>query len=268
MMKSLENKTAAIFAANGEIASEVARAMAERGAHVYLSGRNPEAITRLAHEITEAGGSAEAYPADATDEQQTDRFLTHVVERRGRLDAVFNGIGLRAGEAAYGTPATQLPFEQFMMPLQTILGSQFLTARVAARHMVATGTPGTIILLTASLSRIKTPFMAGITAACAGIEGLTRSLAAEFGQTGIKAICLNATALVATRAIRETNAANARTAGVPEEQLAEGIRRSYLLGKSPEPRHIGALAAFLATDEGALLNSHVVDADFGAYNVI
>lgn len=267
-MKLLEDKIAVIFAANGEIASQVARAMAERGAYVYLSGRNQEAIKQLTQEIIKAGGKAKAYPTDATDEQQVDRFLTHVVEEQGRLDAIFNGIGLRAGEAAYGTPATRLSFKQFMMPLQTILGSQFLTARAAARHMTATGTPGTIIMLTASLSRIKTPFMAGITAACAGIEGLTRSLAAEFGSAGIKVICLNSTALVNTRAIRETNTANAQTAGVSEEQLAEGIRRSYLLGKSPDPRHIGAFAALLATDEGALLNSHVVDADFGTYNVI
>ena len=268
MMRSLENKTAAIFAANGEISSAVARAMAERGAYVYLSGRNLSAVSQLAEQITAAGGLAEVHRVDATDEQQIDSFLQNIVAERGAIDIVFNGIGLRVHEATYGTPATQLSFDKFMLPLHIILGSQFLTARVAARHMMATKSSGTIITLTASLSRIKIPFMAGITAACAGVEGLTRSLAAEFGPSGIKVICLNPTALVDTRTIRETNAANAQAAGVPEEQFAEQLRQGYLLGRSPSTQHIGTLAAFLATEEGALLNSHVVDADFGAYSVI
>ena len=267
-MKSLENKTAAIFAANGEIASAVAQALAERGAYVYLSGRSESAISRLTEEIISHGGQAEAHRVDATNEDEINTWVERIVAAKGSLDIVFNGIGLRASEAAYGTPATQLSLEKFMLPLQTILGSQFLTARVAARHMMTTHTPGTIITLTASLSRIKAPFMAGITAACTGIEGLTRSLAAEFGPNGIKVICLNPTALVDTRTIEETNAANAQTAGIPEEQFAAQLRQGYLLGHSPAVQHIGALAAFLATDEGALLNSHVVDADFGAYNVI
>lgn len=267
-MKSLANKTAAIFASNGEIASAVARAMAERGAFVYLSGRDMDAIARLAQEITEAGGRAETHSVDANKEQQVNAFLERIVAEQGRLDIVFNGIGLRASEAGYGTPTTQLSTEKFMMPLRCILGSQFLTARAAAQHMMASQTPGTIITLSASLSRIKMPCMAGITATCAGIEGLTRSLAAEFGRAGIKVICLNPTALADTRTIRETNAANAKTAGISEEQLAAGIQQGHLLGKSPATRDIGMLAAFLATEEGALLNSHVVDADFGTSSVI
>jgi len=267
-MMNLNNKVAVVFAANGAIASEVAKALAQHGAEVFLSGRNLDRLQLLADEINKNGGYAKAYTVDALDESQIDSFITEIVAEKYRLDVVFNGIGLRAAELDYGTPSTQLSFDKFMMALQTNLGSQFLTSRLAARHMMASGSRGTIITLTASLSRIKAPLMAGITAACAGIEGLTRSLAAEYGRSGIKVICLNPTALTDTRTIKETNELNAKAAGMQSEALLEQMKSNYLLGKSPETRDIGELAAFLASDTGALLNSHVIDADFGTFNVI
>jgi NAD(P)-dependent dehydrogenase (short-subunit alcohol dehydrogenase family) len=267
-METLKNKVAAVFAANGEIAREVAKAFARNGAYVFLSGRNPEKIEELAKEIEHEGGHCEAHQVDVTDEKAIDKHLKHIVSKKAKLDVVFNGVGLRAADAGYGTPASELSFNQFMKPIELHVGSQFITSRLAAKYMMKTGIRGTIITLTASLSRIKTPFMAGITAACTAIEGMTRSLAAEYGRAGIKVICLNPTALVDTRTIKETNAANAKTAGIPEEQFAEMLQQGYLTGQSPTTKDIGQLAAFLATETGALLNSHVVDADFGSMNVI
>ena len=267
-MENLENKVAVVFAANGAIASDVARAFAREGARVYLSGRNLKAVEKLAHEIHENGGIAFAYKVDAMNENEIERFVDKVIQETGTLDVAFNGIGLRAKDLQYGQPSTVLPFEKFMEALRVHLGSQFLTSRIAAKHMMKCNSPGTIITLTASLSRIKVPFMAGITAACSGIEGLTRVLSSEFGRAGIKVICLNPTALVETRTIKETNALNAKTVGIPEEVFEEQLRHGYLLGKSPSSKDIGKFAAFLATEVGGLLNSHIVDADFGAQSVI
>ncbi len=267
-MELLENKVATVFAANGAIAREVSIALAQNGATVFLSGRNREAVEQLANEINRSGGTAKAYQADATNEEEIDAFLMKVVEEAGRLDIAFNGIGLRAQELQFGTPSTELPFEKFMEAQRVHLGSQFLTARAAAKHMMAARSAGTIITLSASLSRIKMPFMVGITAACAGIEGLTRVLAAEFGRAGIKVVCLNSTALVETRTIQETQQLNAQAIGIPEQVLAEQLQQGYLLGKSPSTQDIGKMVVFLATDTGALLNSHVVDADFGVQSVI
>ncbi|WKN40967.1 SDR family NAD(P)-dependent oxidoreductase [Tunicatimonas pelagia] len=268
MMELLENKVAAVFAANGAIAREVSFALAQNGATVHLSGRNLAAVKQLATEINQVGGTAIAHQVDATNESEIDAFLTKVVAETGQLDIAFNGIGLRAHELQLGTPSTELPFEKFKEALEVSLGSQFLTSRAAAKHMIAAKSAGTIITLSASLSRIKMPFMAGITAACAGIEGMTRVLAAEFGRAGIKVTCLNATALVDTRTIQETQQLNAKTIGISAQALGEQMKQGYLLGKSPSAKDIGKLAVFLATDTGALLNSHVIDADFGVHSVI
>lgn len=264
----LQNKVAALFSANGAIAREVAIEMAKEGALVYLSGRNMDEVKSLSNEILANGDFAKSFQVDATNEQEIDEFLRNIVEEHGKLDIVFNGIGIRAKEGGYGQPSTILPFETFMKPIQVHLGSQFLTSRIAAKYMQETKTEGTILLLTASLSRIKAPFMAGITAACTGIEGLTRTLATEFGMSGIKVICLNPTAMPETRTIKETTAENAKTIGIPEETMAEQMRDGGLLQKVLTTKDTAKVAAFLASDSGGALNSHVVDVDFGTANVI
>jgi NAD(P)-dependent dehydrogenase (short-subunit alcohol dehydrogenase family) len=134
--------------------------------------------------------------------------------------------------------------------------------------MIETQSQGTILTLTSSLSRSKIPFMAGVASASTAIEGLTRVLAAEYGMFGIKVICLNPTALAETRTIRETTHANAQTMGIPTEELAKQLSQGFLLQKIPTLNEVGNMAAFLVSDEGAVLNSHIVDVDFGTRTVI
>ncbi len=267
-MTNLKNKVAVVFAASGAIAGAVAKSFAQNGAKVYVSGRDLVAITALVEDIKQTGGWAKAHQVDAMNENEIDLYLQQIVEENGRLDIVFNGIGVRPSESDYGMYSTHIPFEQFMKPIQIHVGSQFLTSRIAAKYMMQCQSQGTILMLTASLSRLKLPFMAGITSACTAIEGLTRSLAGEFGQAGIKVICLNPTSLSETRTIQETNAASAKSMGIPHEALALMLSSQYLLKKSPTLKDVGETAAFLVSDAGAVFNSHVMDVDFGSMSVI
>lgn len=267
-MSNLKNKVAVVFAASGAIAGAVTKSLAEHGAKVYASARNINELEQLINEINKSGGNAQAAKVDAMNEMEIDDYLKKIVLAEGKIDILFNGIGIRPGSNGYGSPSVMLSFEHFMEPLRVHVGSQFLTSRLAARYMMETKTPGTIITLTASLSRLKIPFMAGISSACTAIEGLTRVLAAEFGPHGIKVICLNPTALQETRTIQETTNAVAKTMGVTIEQYNEMAAQRHLLGKGPSLQQVGELAAFMASDAGAILNSHIIDADYGTMSVI
>lgn len=264
----LENKIAVVFAASGAIAGAVAKAFATKGAKVYVTAKEHSAAENLANEINSKGGRAEALLADALNEAHIDTVFEKMVADNGKVDIVFNGIGIRPSQSQYGTPSTILTYENFLKPLTTIVGSQFLTSRAAAKFMAATKSAGTILTLTSSLSRSKIPFMAGVTSASTGVEGLTRCLAAEFGMMGIKVICINPTGMAETRTIQETSAANAATIGIPVEAFAAELSKGYLSGKSPSLYDVGNMAAFLVSDEGGVLNSHVVDVDFGYRSVI
>ena len=267
-MQNLKDKVAVVFAASGEIAGAVARSFSQHGAKVYVTARNLDAVKALANEITVSGGSAEAAKVDALNETDIDNFLKKVVADNGKLDTVFNGIGISYGEMGGRPPTMEANFEQFMAPMEKICGSQFLTSRVAAKYMTQTRSEGTILLLTASLSRTKLPNLAGITAASAAIEGLTRVMAAEWGAEGIKVICICSNALMETKRISGGIDASAKHLGIPLEQIVAQYKAFDILKTSPTLKHLGETAAFLASETGIAFNSHIVDVDCGKLNVI
>jgi NAD(P)-dependent dehydrogenase (short-subunit alcohol dehydrogenase family) len=267
-MNNLKDKVAVVFAASGEIAGAVARSFAQHGAKVYVTAQNLPAVAALAEEINANGGCAEAGKVNALNETEIDHYLQKVVADNGKLDMVFNGIGSYYKDAGSGTPTTVATFEQFLLPLQKICGSQFLTSRVAARYMIQSGSEGTILLLTASMSRTKTPNMAGFASACAAIEGLTRVMAAEFGQHGIKSICICSGAIMETKKISGMIHDFSRLAGVSTEQMTLHYTKHNILKSGPTLKQLGETAAFLCSANGIVFNSHVVDVDCGKLNLL
>jgi NAD(P)-dependent dehydrogenase (short-subunit alcohol dehydrogenase family) len=267
-MENLKDKVAVVFAASGEIAGAVARSFSQHSATVYVTARNLDAVKTLAREIKANGGHAEAAKVDALDEAEIDNFLKKVVSDNGKLDIVFNGIGVNYSEMGGRPPTTLATFEQFMAPMEKIVGSQFLTSRVAAKYMIQTRSEGTILLLTAALSRSKLSNLAGITAASAAVEGLTRVMAAEWGEEGIKVMCICAGALMETKRISGWIDAAAKQYGIPAEQLIAQYKAFDILKTGPTLKQIGETAVFLASATGIAFNSHIIDVDCGKLNIL
>ncbi len=267
-MTTLKDKVAVVFAATGDIAGAVAHSFAKHGAKVYVSGRDLTKVKALAEAIRREGGTAIAGKVDAMDEAEIEKLLKQVVTDNKRLDIVFNGIGLHGSEYGSDVPATDLPFQQFLRAFEVHCGSQFLTARAAARHMIASGSEGTILTLTAALSRGKFPNRAGLVTACTAIEGLTRAIAAEVGGHGIRVICLNATALADTTRIQESFVRYAKSAGMTPADIEARLGQQNILKSFITVQHVAETAAFLVSDMRATLNSHIVGVDGGKLNVI
>jgi len=123
-------------------------------------------------------------------------------------------------------------------------------------------------LLTAALSRSKFPNLAGITAASAAVEGMTRVMAAEFGGEGIKVICICSGALLETKRISGWIDASSKQLGIPAEQMVAQYKAFDILRTSPTLKQVGETAAFLASETGVAFNSHVVDVDCGKLNIL
>jgi NAD(P)-dependent dehydrogenase (short-subunit alcohol dehydrogenase family) len=100
--------------------------------------------------------------------------------RAGGIDVVFNAIGM---DDIQGTLLLDMPLDDFAQPVIKATRSQFLTARAAARQMVHQGS-GVILSITVAPS--PEPYHCGFGVACAAVEGLWRSLAAEVGSTLLK----------------------------------------------------------------------------------
>lgn len=267
-MKNLKDKVAVIFAASGDIAGAVARSFSQHGAKVYVTARNVDAVKELAQEINENGGRVETAKVDALNETEIDVFLKKVASDNGKLDVVFNGIGANYNEMGGRPLTTVATLDQFMAPIEKICGSQFLTSRVAAKYMMQTQSAGTILLLTAALSRSKLSNVAGITAASAAMEGLTRVMAAEWGVDGIKVICICPGAIMETKRISGWIDGVAQQYGVPVEQVVAQYKAFDILKASPTLKQVGDTVAFLASETGVVFNSHVVDVDCGKLNIL
>jgi NAD(P)-dependent dehydrogenase (short-subunit alcohol dehydrogenase family) len=259
----LEGKQAAVFGAGGSIGRAVATELAGQGARVLLSGQNVATVAGVADKITAAGGSAEAAKLDAgDDEAAVETYLRSVVNEAGRLDVAFNATGPRAGQYGNGKLAVDLPVDDFMVPLTSLVRSQFITARAAGRHM-ARQHSGVLLFLTGSPAKPHTPGATAIGAAFAAIENLAIHLALELGGSGVRAICLRSTGMPDTRTMHETF--GTRHGGdVVEEEIAKTFAERAMLGAAPHTADTARVLAFLASERARMMTGTVINASAGA----
>ena len=208
----LKDKVAVIYGAGGAVGGAVARAFTAEGAKVFLTGRLRAPVAALAEDIVSAGGSAEATEVDALEEQAVDEHLQSVIDRAGRVDISFNAIGI-PDTTIVGVPLVELEVEQFSLPITAYATSYFLTARLAARRMVANKS-GVIMTVTALPSRKGTPLNGGYGPAQAAKEALTRELSAELAPQGIRVVGLRPHGMPETSSLKEVFEAG-RTARPP-----------------------------------------------------
>jgi 3-oxoacyl-[acyl-carrier protein] reductase len=248
----LENKNAVIYGAGGSIGGAVARAFAGEGAKVFLAGRTVATLDRVAEEISAAGGEAETAPVDALDEKAVDQHADAVAERAGSIDVSFNAIG--HGDV-HGTPLLEMPFEDFVRPIDIAMRSLFLTARAAARHMVEQGS-GVILAITATTARLAIPQVGGTGITFDAIESLCRQWACELGPLGIRVAWLQTTGI--PEALADTGGLGpdygTGTAMTPQEHIA-WMQGKTMLRRLTTLAEVGNMAAFMASDRAGAMTA-------------
>lgn len=256
----LKNKNAVIYGAGGSIGHEVAQAFAREGARVFLVGRTLAKLDAVAKEIIAAGGSAETAQVDALDEQAVERHAGTVADKAGRIDVLFNAIGM---EDVQGTPLLDMSLEDFVHPVVTATRSQFLTARAVARRMVEKGS-GVLLTITAEPAREATANVGGFGVACEAIEGLWRSLAAELGPHGIRLVCLRSAGSPDTPDVQEVFKLHAKAAGVKLEEFLADVGSGTLLGRLPTVAEVANVATMMASDYASALTGTFVNVTCGS----
>src|SRR5215469_18123578 len=227
----LKDERAVVFGAGGSIGAAVARKFGAEGAEVFLAGRTESTLDAVTRQITESGGQASYAVIDTLDDSAVEEYLDRVVKQAGGIDIEFNATGPRIIEYGSGKPAADLPVAEFMVA-QTVLTSQFITARGAARRMVAQGS-GVIIFLTGSPARPHGPGASGIGAAFGGIENLTRTMALELNGTGVRVVCLRTAANPDTRTIQDTADTVSKMINRTKEQVLAELDQGTWLKGSP-----------------------------------
>jgi NAD(P)-dependent dehydrogenase (short-subunit alcohol dehydrogenase family) len=258
----LKNRIAVIYGAGGAIGGAVARAFAREGSTLFLTGRRLTSVDVVARDLVAAGGSAEAAEVDALDERAVDRHLQGVIEKAGRVDISFDAVGI-PNTKILGVPLVQLDVEQFSLPIATYTRSYFLTARMAARRMIANKS-GVIMTVTALHARTGIPLVGGYGPAMAAREALTRDLSAELAPHGIRVVGLRPQAMPESPTIRDAFEPRARALGMTWEQWQESLASRTHARRLMTLAELADVAVFMASDHASAMTGTIVNLTMGS----
>jgi NAD(P)-dependent dehydrogenase (short-subunit alcohol dehydrogenase family) len=258
----LKNRIAVIYGAGGAIGGAVARAFAREGSTLFLTGRRLTSVDVVARDLVAAGGSAEAAEVDALDERAVDRHLQGVIDKAGRVDISFDAVGI-PNTKILGVPLVQLDVEQFSLPIATYTRSYFLTARMAARRMIANKS-GVIMTVTALHARTGIPLVGGYGPAMAAREALTRDLSAELAPHGIRVVGLRPQAMPESPTIRDAFEPRARALGMTWEQWQESLASRTHARRLMTLAELADVAVFMASDHASAMTGTIVNLTMGS----
>lgn len=244
---SLTGKVALITGASRGLGFAMAQGLAEAGAQVFLNGRDAEILRRRARELESGGFAAAPLVFDITDTVASGRGLEKLLKQAGRLDILVNNVGQRDRRSLEA-----LEPEDFARLLQVDLVAAFALCRLVAPSM-KTNKWGRIInvtSITAALARVGDP---GYVAAKAGLEALTRALAADLGPHGITCNAISP-GFFAT----ETNQPM-----LDNPAVGPPYAKRVPLGRWGRPEEIAGAAVFLASDAASYVNGHTLIVDGG-----
>ena len=246
----LEGRNAIVYGGGGAIGEAIGAAFAREGARVHLAGRTHEKLERAAEQIRASGGQVETAELHVLDEAAVDRHADAVAAERGRIDISINTISL--GEV-FGTPLAEIGLADFEQPVTTAVRSSFLTARAAARHMIARGS-GVILTFGGYGDPLSDFYLGGFQIALSAVDALRRQLAAELGPHGIRVLTIQSTGVPET---------------IPEgyegrEEIAESIVARTMLRRAATLEDVGNTAVFAASDHAAAMTATSLNLSCGA----
>ncbi|MEM7656518.1 MAG: 3-oxoacyl-ACP reductase [Bacteroidota bacterium] len=253
-MKLLANKVALITGASRGLGAEIANVYAEHGATVWVNYFQSEAkAAAVVQAITEAGGSAHAVQGDVTDEAQVSNMVETIVAKSGRLDIVVNNAlpTYRFDATAPYTSIESLSWSHMDQQLAGAIRGAFHTTKAALPTMKAQGY-GKIVNVSTNLVYNPVVTYYDYTTAKAGLLGLTRNLAAELGQHGIRVNVL-------AGGLLETTDASSATS--PE--IFQAIASTTPLRKTTTVRDFAEASVFFASEMSDAITGQSISIDGG-----
>lgn len=241
---SLAGRTALVTGSVRGLGLEMARGLAGAGARVLLNGRDPATVEAAAARLRDDGLDVAAAPFDVTD---TDAAL-QAVAAAGVIDILVNNVGQRDRRGL-----TVLSPGDLARMLDIHLVSAYALSRAVAEGLTSRGLPGRIVNVSSVIGQLGRAGDVAYAAAKAGLDGLTRALAADLGPHGITVNSV-APGTFAT----EVNAHLAEDKG-----WAQWLRTRSALGRWGKPEEIGGAVVFLASDAASFVTGQTIAVDGG-----
>ena len=240
----LDGRRALVAGASSGIGAACAVALAEQGADVTVCARRETELRALADEMQAAGMKADTLCLDITDLAATEAALA----ARPAFDVLVNSAGL-----ARHSPATETTPQDFDVVADLNLRAAYFLTRSVARGLIGEGKPGSLINITSQMAHVGGIERAVYSATKHAVEGMTKSMAIEWGPHGIRVNTIAPTFI--------RTALTAQTFANPER--AAWIASKIKLGRVGEVTDIMGPVVFLASDASALVTGTSLIVDGG-----
>ncbi len=249
MAEALAGRVVLVTGSSRGIGAEIAVKAAAEGASVAVHyHRSPEAADAVVARARDLGVESEAFAADVADGTQAAALVAAVIDRFGRVDGLVNN----AGRTLVG-PFLEVEPAEWDEVIATDLSAAFHTCRAALPSMLERGS-GTIVNIASRLGQMGIAETAAYSAAKAGLIGLTRALAREFGPRGIR---VNAVAPGVT--------VTEMTADLVESEEGRRRLRDMPLGRYGRADEVADTVIFLLSDASSLYLGQTLNPNAGGY---
>jgi NAD(P)-dependent dehydrogenase (short-subunit alcohol dehydrogenase family) len=243
---SLDGKVAIVTGASSGLGVAFAKAMAEAGADVAIGARREDRLQDTVKLIEDAGKRGLAVRTDVTVVEDCQALVDAAMEEFGRVDILINNAGI-GGEYH---PATEDPPEHFRATVDINLMASYWMAQAVGRVMQ----PGSAVVNLSSVMAVTTAKMpaAAYSSAKAAVLGLTRDLAAQWGEKGIR-----------VNAILPGTFPSEQTQHYSENYKKAIIKARIPIGRLGDPEDVAATAVFLASDASSYITGVSLPVDGG-----
>lgn len=221
-----------------------ARAIVEGGGKVVVAGRRQHVVLEAAEQL---GAAAAGVVCDVTDDASVDAAVQGAVDRFGSLNLAVNA----AGMGSIGT-VLNASTADFMSTLDTNLTGVFRCMKAEARAMKAAG-GGSIVNISSIAATLTHRYMTAYCVSKAGLNMLTRCAADDLGQYGIRVNAVQPGLVDTDLALPLTH----------NDEATGDYLRCMPLGRIGKPDDVGAIAAFLLSDEASWITGQCVPVDGG-----
>ncbi|UWR79485.1 SDR family oxidoreductase [Phaeobacter inhibens] len=244
----LDGKRALVTGASSGIGRACAVALAEAGAHVTIAARRIEPLEALVAEMQAADMQAEVMVLDVADIAATQAGISERITQNGAFDILVNSAGL-----ARHSPASDTAEDDFDAVIDlNIKGAYFLTQAVA-KGLMAVGKPGSLINISSQMAKVGGLDRAVYSATKHAVEGFTKSMAIEWGESGIRVNTICPTFIVTPL--------TKSTFDRPERRA--WIESKIQLGRIGEVEDIMGGVVYLASDASSLITGTALMIDGG-----